>query len=83
MKLKLQVNFTGKGKGIYSYLKDYVFSIKSRKRFKVKEGQRTHIKVTLYDKGGALKNIKNRIAIQYDINFEDIDNKVLKKEEMD
>jgi len=77
--IKVLINFTGRGRGIYSYLNDYVFTIKSKKKFNVMEGKRTRIVVSFNDTGGITRNIQFRPEVNYEIKYKDIDNSILRE----
>jgi hypothetical protein len=59
--------YRGNGYGVFSYLKGYVFKIKSSYAFTAEEGKVTTIKAVGYEKGGFTTDLKDRPAIRYDV----------------
>lgn len=57
--------FRGKGYGIFSYLNQYLFKVKSRYSFNVVEGDVVSLKVTSYDKGSFLTPLKERLQVKF------------------
>jgi hypothetical protein len=59
--------YRGNGFGVFSYLKDYSFKIKSSYTFTAEEGNQTTVKVVGYEKGGLMTELKDRPAVRYDV----------------
>lgn len=64
--LSVMMVFRGSG-GLFSYMKGYVFRIKSSYAFTTEEGKLTTVKVVGYEKGGLTTDLKDRPAIRYDV----------------
>ncbi len=64
--LVVDMIFRGKGFGIFSYLKRYLFKVKSRYVFQVKEGDVVTIQVTSYDDGSFLTSLKDRLKVRFE-----------------
>ena len=58
--------FRGKGYGIFSYLNQYLFKVKSRYSFNVVEGDVLTLKVTSFDEGSFLTPLKNRLRVKFE-----------------
>lgn len=59
--------YRGNGFGVFSYLNDYQFKIKSSHTFVAEEGKQTTINVVGYEKGGLATELKDRPAVRYDV----------------
>jgi hypothetical protein len=59
--------YRGNGFGIFSYLADYKFKIKSSYTFVAEEGKQTTVKIVGYEKGGISTDLKDRPAVRYDV----------------
>jgi hypothetical protein len=59
--------YRGNGFGIFSYLRGYVFTLRSSHTFHADEGKRIEVKVVGFEKGGITTDLKDRP----DIRFED------------
>jgi hypothetical protein len=57
--------FRGKGYGVFSYLNQYLFKVKSRYNFSVEEGDVISLKVTSFDEGSFLTPLKNRLKVKF------------------
>ena len=64
--LVVDMIYRGKGFGIFSYLKRYLFKVKSRYIFHVKEGDVATILVTSYDDGSFLTSLKDRLKVRFE-----------------
>jgi hypothetical protein len=64
--LVVDMIFRGKGFGIFSYLKRYLFKVKSRYVFHVQEGDVATILVTSYDDGSFLTSLKDRLKVRFE-----------------
>jgi uncharacterized small protein (DUF1192 family) len=63
--------YRGNGYGIFSYLKGYVFRLRSSYTFRAEEGKRTIVKIVGYEKGGITTDLKERPYIRYDTELVD------------
>ncbi len=59
--------YRGNGFGVFSYLKDYSFKIKSSYTFTAEEGKQTTVKIVGFEKGGLMTELKDRPAVRYDV----------------
>jgi hypothetical protein len=59
--------YRGNGFGVFSYLKDYSFKIKSSYTFTAEEGKQTTVKVVGFEKGSLMTELKDRPAVRYDV----------------
>ena len=58
--------YRGNGFGIFSYLRGYVFTLRSSHTFHAEEGKRIQVKVVGYEKGGITTDLKDRPDIRFD-----------------
>lgn len=65
--LVVDMIFRGKGYGIFSYLNQYLFKVKSRYSFNVVEGDVVTLKVESFDKGSFLTPLKERLRVKFDM----------------
>lgn len=65
--LVVDMVFRGKGYGIFSYLNQYLFKVKSRYSFNVVEGDVVTLKVESFDKGSFLTPLKERLRVKFDM----------------
>ncbi len=61
------MTYRGNGFGIFSYLRGYVFNLRSSHTFHAEEGKLVRVRVVGYEKGGITTDLKDRP----DIRFED------------
>jgi len=61
------MTYRGNGFGIFSYLRGYVFNLRSSHTFHAEEGKQVRVRVVGYEKGGITTDLKDRP----DIRFED------------
>lgn len=59
--------FRGNGFGVFSYLNDYRFKVKSSYTLIAEDGKQSTVKIVAYEKGGATAELKDRPAIRYDV----------------
>lgn len=64
--LVVDMVFRGKGYGVFSYLNQYLFKVKSRYTFNVVEGDVVNLQVISYDKGSFLTPLKNRLQVSFE-----------------
>ncbi len=70
--LSVYMVYRGHGFGIFSYLKGYVFRLRSSHAFTVEEGQIAQIKVSGYEKGNITTDIRERPDIKFDNRTESV-----------
>lgn len=59
--------YKGNGFGLFSYLNQYKFKVKSSYTFYVEEGKITKVKMVAYEKGSLTTDLKDRPAIRFDV----------------
>jgi hypothetical protein len=59
------LEYHGQGYGVFSYLKQYKFTVKSSHTFTATEGKETQISVVGYEKGGITTQLKDRPAVEF------------------
>lgn len=69
--LSVQIVYTGNGYSVFSYLRGYTFTVKSSQAFSAGEGKQTRITVSGYEKGNFTTDLKDRPAVQFDVNMVD------------
>ena len=72
--------FTGKGYGLFSYMKDYSVKITADHSFTLEEGDIVEIEVSAVDKGN-MHNFDNRIGVSFAVNKNTFENRDLAQEE--
>ena len=65
--LSVSMVYRGSGYGVFSYLKGYVFRIRSSYAFTAEEGKVTAVRVVAYEKGGITTDLQDRPAVRYDV----------------
>lgn len=65
--------YRGKGFGVFSYLRSYVFTLRSSHTFNVSEGKRIQVEVVGYEKGGATRSLEDRPDIRFEDRIDDAD----------
>lgn len=63
--------YRGNGFGVFSYLRGYVFTLRSSHTFRVDEGKRIQVRAVGYEKGGVTTNLKDRPDIRFEDTLED------------
>jgi hypothetical protein len=58
--------YRGNGFGIFSYLRGYVFTLRSSHTFTAEEGKRIQVRVIGYEKGGMTTDLKDRPDIRFE-----------------
>jgi hypothetical protein len=58
--------YRGNGFGIFSYLRGYVFTLRSSHTFHAEEGKRIQVKIVGYEKGGISTDLKDRPDIRFE-----------------
>lgn len=64
--------YRGRGFGVFSYLRSYVFTLRSSHTFNVGEGKRIKVEVVGYEKGGATRSLEDRPDIRFEDTIEDL-----------
>ncbi len=64
--LSIYLVYRGKGYGLFSYMKGYLFKLKAGYSFNVEEGQLVEVTATTIDRGSLVK-LDNRLYISFDI----------------
>ena len=64
--------YRGNGFGVFSYLRSYVFTLRSSHTFNIGEGKRIRVEVVGYEKGGATRSLEDRPDIRFEDTIEDL-----------
>jgi hypothetical protein len=64
--LNVNAVYQGVGYGVFSYLNDFQFKIRSSHTFAVEQGKLTAVKVVAYESGDARTEIKDRPTVRFD-----------------
>lgn len=67
--LSVNLVYQGNGFGVFSYLKDYKFNVKSSQTFVAGEGKATVINVIGYEKGGMATNMQDKPDVKFIVNL--------------
>ena len=70
------MTYRGNGYGIFSYLKGYVFNLRSSHTFRAEEGKMVQVKAIGYEKGGVTTDLKDRPNIRFEDRLTDARNVV-------
>ncbi len=65
--ISVYLEYEGYGFGVFSYLKDYRFKIKSSYTFNAEEGKLTTVRIVGCEKGGITTELKDRPSVRYDV----------------
>lgn len=68
--MSVSLEYIGHGYGIFSYLRNYQFKVKSSFSFTAEKGKLVTINVVGYEKGNFTTELKDRVAIRYDQSVE-------------
>jgi hypothetical protein len=63
--LVVDCNYQGRGFGLFSYLDQYTFHVRSRYTFTIEEGHGFNLLVTANDQSDALESLKDRLKMKY------------------
>ena len=63
--LVIDCDYQGRGFGLFAYLNNYTFHVRSRYSFVVDEGQQFNVQVTAYDKAEFLESLKERLKVKF------------------
>lgn len=69
--LSVQMVYRGNGYGIFTYLRGYVFNLRSSHTFHAEEGKLVRVKAVGYEKGGITTDLKDRPDIRFENDFLD------------
>tara|TARA_B100001093_G_scaffold56577_1_gene47874 strand:- start:78 stop:770 length:693 start_codon:yes stop_codon:yes gene_type:complete len=58
--------YRGNGFGIFSYLRGYVFTLRSSHTFHAEEGKRVQVKIIGYEKGGMTTDLRDKPDIRFE-----------------
>ncbi len=70
--ISVVMTYRGNGFGIFSYLKGYVFNLRSSHTFRAEEGKLVQIKVIGYEKGGITTDLKDRPDVRFEDRVSDV-----------
>ena len=74
--ISVVMTYRGNGYGIFSYLKGYVFNLRSSHTFRAEEGKLVQVKAIGYEKGGVTTDLKDRPNIRFEDRLTDARNVV-------
>jgi len=63
--ISVLVEYHGNGYGVFAYLKQYKFTVRSSHTFTASEGKETQINIEGYEKGGITTQLKDRPAVEF------------------
>jgi hypothetical protein len=66
--LSVHLVYQGYGYGVFSYLKNYKFNVRSSNTFVAGDGKATMVTVVGYEKGGVTTNMEDKPDIKFNIN---------------
>jgi hypothetical protein len=66
--LSVLMIYRGHGYGVFAYLKDYKFTVRSSHTFTASEGKATQITVVGYERGGVTTPLEKRPAVDFRVN---------------
>lgn len=69
--LSVVMVYRGNGYGIFTYLRGYVFNLRSSHTFHAEEGKLVRVKAVGYEKGGMTTDLKDRPDIRFETEFVD------------
>lgn len=64
--LSVNMVYRGSGYGVFSYLRGYVFNLKSSHTFRAQEGKLIQLKAVGYEKGGMTTDLKDRPSVRFE-----------------
>lgn len=70
--LDAQLIYRGNGFRIFSYLRSYVFTVRSSHTFNVDEGKRIRVEAIGYERGGATRSLEDRPDIRFEDTIDDL-----------
>jgi hypothetical protein len=66
--ISVLMEYHGNGYGVFAYLKQYKFTVRSSHTFTVTEGKQTQLTVVGYEKGNITTQLKDRPAVDFKVN---------------
>jgi len=63
--ISVLLEYHGNGYGVFAYLKQYKFTVRSSHSFTATEGKETQVNVEGYEKGGLTTQLKDRPAVDF------------------
>lgn len=70
--LSAELLYSGKGYGVFSYMKKNVYRVRSRYTFSVDEGEEVELNIVSLDKGSLMGSVGERLKLEYKINKKSI-----------
>lgn len=67
--LSVNLVYQGYGYGVFSYLKNYKFNVRSSNTFVAGDGKATIVTVVGYEKGGVTTNMDDKPAVNFNVNM--------------
>ena len=64
--LSVMMVYRGRGFGVFSYLKGYVYTLRSSHTFHAEEGKRLTLKTIAFEKGAITTDHRDRPAIRFE-----------------
>ncbi len=64
--LSVYMLFRGNGYGVFSYLRDYKFTVKTSYPFTAEEGKQTTVRAVAYERGGITTRMENRLDVRFE-----------------
>lgn len=68
--ISVYLEYAGNGYGVFNYLENYTFKIKSSFNFTAEEGKLTKVEIVGYEKGNFTTELQDRVAVRYDQSVE-------------
>ncbi len=68
--ISVYLEYAGNGYGVFNYLDNYTFKIKSSFNFTAEEGKLTQVDIVGYEKGNFTTELQDRVAVRYDQSVE-------------
>ncbi|HKA86238.1 MAG TPA: hypothetical protein VKE22_01185 [Haliangiales bacterium] len=66
--ISVLIDYRGNGYGVFAYLKEYKFTVRSSYTFTAAEGKQTQVTVVGLEKGGITTQLKDRPAVEFKVN---------------
>ncbi len=67
--LSVRLVYRGRGFGVFSYLKNYVFNVVASYDFRVEDGRHMEIRAIGFDQGGLMKDLKERPKVRFELKY--------------
>src|SRR5215470_968257 len=65
--ISVLIDYRGNGYGVFSYLNEYKFNVKSSHTFTAAEGKQTQVNVIALEHGGITSQLKDRPAVEFKV----------------